>query len=58
MRTNEPLQLDRDAVDLASGVLTIHGAKFGNYAALLTMLDLDVGIRKFKGKKRKMIGIV
>jgi integrase/recombinase XerD len=29
MRTNEPLQLDRDAVDLASGVLTIHGAKFG-----------------------------
>ena len=29
MRTNEPLQLDRDAVDLTHGVLTIHGAKFG-----------------------------
>lgn len=29
MRTNEPLQLDREDVDLTHGVLTIHGAKFG-----------------------------
>lgn len=29
MRTNEPLQLDRDDVDLTHGVLTVRGAKFG-----------------------------
>jgi len=29
MRTNEPLQLDRDDVDLIKGVLTVRGAKFG-----------------------------
>jgi integrase len=29
MRTNKPLQLNRDEVDLANGVLTIRGAKFG-----------------------------
>lgn len=29
MRTNEPLRLDRDEVDLANGVLTIRGTKFG-----------------------------
>lgn len=29
MRTNEPLQLDDENVDLKNGVLTIHGAKFG-----------------------------
>jgi integrase len=29
MRTNEPLQLDRDDVDLTDGVLTVRGAKFG-----------------------------
>lgn len=29
MRTNEPLQLDRDEADLVSGVLTIRGTKFG-----------------------------
>lgn len=29
MRTNEPLHLDNEHVDLEQGVLTIHGAKFG-----------------------------
>ncbi len=29
LRTNEPLQLDREDADLAQGVLTIRGAKFG-----------------------------
>jgi integrase len=29
MRTNEPLQLDRENVDLSHGVLTVRGAKFG-----------------------------
>jgi integrase/recombinase XerD len=29
MRCREPLQLDRDDVDLVNGVLTIRGAKFG-----------------------------
>jgi integrase len=29
MRTNEPLHLDNDDVNLANGVLTIRGAKFG-----------------------------
>lgn len=29
MRCNEPLQLDRDQVDLVDGVLTIRGTKFG-----------------------------
>jgi site-specific recombinase XerD len=29
MRTNEPLRLDREEVDLANGVLTIRGTKFG-----------------------------
>jgi integrase/recombinase XerD len=29
MRCNEPLQLDRDDVDLVNGVLTIRGTKFG-----------------------------
>lgn len=29
MRTNEPLQLDREDVDLSHGVLTVRGAKFG-----------------------------
>lgn len=29
MRCNEPLQLDRNDVDLANGVLTIRGTKFG-----------------------------
>jgi integrase len=29
MRCSEPLQLNRDDVDLADGVLTIHGTKFG-----------------------------
>lgn len=29
MRTKEPLRLDRDDVDLANGVLTVRGAKFG-----------------------------
>lgn len=29
MRTNEPLQLDREDVDLNHGVLTVRGAKFG-----------------------------
>jgi integrase len=36
MRCNEPLQLDRNDVDLVNGVLTVHGAKFGKsrYVAL------------------------
>jgi integrase len=29
MRTQEPLRLDRDDVDLANGVLTVRGTKFG-----------------------------
>ena len=29
MRTQEPLRLDRDDVDLATGVLTVRGTKFG-----------------------------
>jgi integrase/recombinase XerD len=29
MRTNEPLQLDREDVDLTQGVLTVRGTKFG-----------------------------
>lgn len=29
MRTNEPLHLDRDDVDLTQGVLTVRGTKFG-----------------------------
>jgi len=29
MRTNEPLRLDDENVDLENGVLTVHGAKFG-----------------------------
>jgi integrase/recombinase XerD len=29
MRTNEPLHLDRDDVDLTHAVLTVHGTKFG-----------------------------
>jgi integrase/recombinase XerD len=29
MRTNEPLRLDREEVDLTNGVLTIRGTKFG-----------------------------
>lgn len=29
MRTNEPLRLERDDVDLAQGVLTVHETKFG-----------------------------
>lgn len=29
MRTNEPLHLDREDVDLTQGVLTIRGTKFG-----------------------------
>lgn len=29
MRCNEPLRLDRDDVDLANGILTIRGTKFG-----------------------------
>jgi hypothetical protein len=29
MRTNEPLHLDREDVDLTQGVLTVRGTKFG-----------------------------
>jgi hypothetical protein len=49
--------LDVD-VDLQRACLTVRHTKFGNYAASLTMLDLDGAIRKFKGNKQKMIGIV
>jgi integrase/recombinase XerD len=35
MRCNEALQLDRDDVDLTSGVVTVRNTKFGKYAACL-----------------------
>ena len=37
MRLSEALNLELRDVDLTEGVLTIRGAKFGNYAAFLAM---------------------
>ena len=53
MRVGEVLHLRVADVDLGRGVLMVREAKFGNYAALLTMLDLDVGIANSKGKNEK-----
>jgi integrase len=58
LRISEALALRRLDVDLERGLLTIRQSKFRNYAATLTMVNLDVTSRKYKGNERNLIGIV
>jgi hypothetical protein len=58
MRHNEAIQLDRGDVDLVNGVVAIRCAKFGKYAACLTIGDLCESGLIFQGKEQPTVGIV
>jgi len=53
LRPSEAIGLDRSDVDLVNGILSIRESKFGNYAASLTMFDLDGRIANSKGMNEK-----
>jgi hypothetical protein len=44
--------------DIAQDCLVIRCSKFRSYAASLTMFNLYVAGRKYKGNERNLIGIV
>ncbi len=54
IRLSEVIGLQRSDVDLDGGVLTIRQSKFGNYAASLTMFDLDVAIANSNGMNENL----
>jgi integrase len=47
MRTNEPLQLDREDADLNHGVLTVRGAKFGKSRCLPINTSTQRALRRY-----------
>jgi integrase len=49
LRIGEIARLTVGDIDIADQTIEIRETKFFNYAASLTMLDLDGAIRKFKG---------
>ncbi|WP_227749409.1 hypothetical protein [Paraburkholderia atlantica] len=58
IRLGEARNLELRDVDLTTGVLTIRGTKFGNYAASQTMFDPDTMSRTFRRNEPNVIGIV
>jgi len=51
MRTQEPLRLDRDDVDLANGVLTVRGTKFGKSRYVPTHPTTQRALRRYAARR-------
>jgi integrase len=54
MRTNEPLQLDRDDVDLSHGVLTVRGAKFGKSRYVPIHASTQRALRRYATQRDRL----
>lgn len=54
MRCNEPLQLDRDDVDLVHGVLTIRGTKFGKSRYVPLHTSTQHALQNYAGHRDRL----
>jgi integrase len=54
MRTNEPLRLNRDEVDLANGVLTVRGTKFGKSRYVPVHLSTRRALQRYAARRDRL----
>jgi integrase len=54
MRTNEPLRLDRDDVDLTDGVLTVRGTKFGKSRYVPIHASTQRVLRRYAARRDRL----
>lgn len=54
MRTQEPLRLDRDDVDLGNGVLTVRGTKFGKSRYVPVHPSTVRGLRRYVARRDRL----